>query len=255
MLKPPDQDHDIGDKIIRAFSQSIKLNPNTIKLKEEHLDSHMSLNLTPEESEKRDIMLKLPDQDLDAKRESDVLEIELQKQLLKKEREKEVNDLEIEIIKSREENQADVDTQDRDIGDKIIRAFSQPIKSNPHTKKLKHLDSRMSLNLTPEQSEKRVIMLGFCVSLILLGACSILTSMGIYQRLQKEEQKFTIHKKHTKSKTYRISSYSFRKNYSFFNLEIVPNSNISIFTNSEVLNKSVTFFILFLDFFLPTWPY
>ena len=109
MLKPPDQDHDIGDKIIRAFSQSIKLNPNTKKLKEEHLDSHMSLNLTPEESEKRDIMLKPPDQDLDAKRESDVLEIELQKQLLKKEREKEVNDLEIEIIKSREENQADVD--------------------------------------------------------------------------------------------------------------------------------------------------
>ena len=24
---------------------------------------------------------------------------------------------------------------------------------------------------------------------------------------------------------------------------------------SEVPNKSVTFFILFLDFFLPTWPY
>jgi len=46
---------------------------------------------------------------LDAEREKDVLEIELQKQLLKKEREKEVNDLEIQIIKSREENQADVD--------------------------------------------------------------------------------------------------------------------------------------------------
>ena len=86
MLKPPDQDHDIGDKIIRAFSQSIELNPNTKKLKEEHLDSHMSLNLTPEESEKRVIMLKTPDQYLDAKREKDVLEIELQKQLLKKER-------------------------------------------------------------------------------------------------------------------------------------------------------------------------
>ena len=201
MLKPPDQDHDIGDKIIRAFSQSIKLNTNTKELKEEHLDSHMSLNLTPEESEKRVIMLKPPDQDLDAKREKDVLEIELQKQLLKKEREKEVNDLEIEIIKSREENQADVDTQNHDIGDKIIRAFSQPIKPNPHTKKRKEeLDSHMSLNLTPEQSEKRVIMLGFCLSLILLGACSILTSMGIYQRLQKEDQKFTIHNKHTESK-------------------------------------------------------
>ena len=187
-MKPPDQDHDIGDKIIRAFSQSIKLNPNTKKLKEEHLDSHMSLNLTPEESEKRVIMLKPP-------------EIELQKQLLKKEREKEVNDLEIEIIKSQEENQADVDTQDHDIGDKIIRAFSQPIKPNPHTKKRKEeLDSHMSLNLTPEQSEKRVIMLGFCLSLILLGACSILTSMGIYQRLQKEDQKFTILNKHTESK-------------------------------------------------------
>ena len=204
MLKPPDQDHDIGDKIIRAFSQSIKLNPNTKKLKEEHLDSHMPLNLTPEESEKRVIMLKPPDQDLDAKREKDVLEIELQKQLLKKEREKEVNDLEIEIINSREENQADVDTQDHDIGDKIIRAFSQPIKPNPHTKKLKHLDSHMSLNLTPEQSEKRVIMLGFFLSLILLGVCSILTSMGIYQRLQKEDQKVTIHNKHTESKTYTI---------------------------------------------------
>lgn len=46
---------------------------------------------------------------LDAEREKDVLEIELQKQLLKKEREKEVNDLEIQIIKSREENQANVD--------------------------------------------------------------------------------------------------------------------------------------------------
>ena len=90
--------------------------------------------------------------------------------------------------------------QNNDIGDKIIRAFSQPIKSNPHTKKLKHLDSHMSLNLTPEQSEKRVIMLGFCLSLILLGACSILTSMGIYQRLQKEDQKFTIRNKHTESK-------------------------------------------------------
>ena len=190
MLKPPDQDHDIGDKIIRAFSQSIQLNPDTKKLKEEHLDSHMSLNLTPEESEKRVIMLKPPDQDLDAMRE-----------LLKKERKKEVNYLEIEIIKSQEENQADVDTQDHDIGDKIIRAFSQPIKPNPHTKKRKEeLDSHMSLNLTPEQSEKRVIMLGFCLSLILLGACSILTSMGIYQRLQKEDQKFTIHNKHTESK-------------------------------------------------------
>ena len=92
--------------------------------------------------------------------------------------------------------------QDHDIGDKIIRAFSQPIKLNPHTKKLKHLDSHMSLNLTPEQSEKRVIMLGFCLSLILLGACSILTSMGIYQRLQKEDQKITIHNKHIESKTY-----------------------------------------------------
>ena len=94
--------------------------------------------------------------------------------------------------------------QNNDIGDKIIRAFSQPIKSNPHTKKLKHLDSHMSLNLTPEQSEKRVIMLGFCLSLILLGACSILTSMSIYQRLQKENQKITIHNKHTESKTYII---------------------------------------------------
>ena len=94
--------------------------------------------------------------------------------------------------------------QNNDIGDKIIRAFSQPIKSNPHTKKLKHLDSHMSLNLTPEQSEKRVIMLGFCLSLILLGACSILTSMSIYQRLQKENQKITIHNKHTESKTYTI---------------------------------------------------
>merc|ERR1712223_404829 len=46
---------------------------------------------------------------LDAEREKDVLEIELQKQLLKKTREKEVNDLEIQIIKSREENQANVD--------------------------------------------------------------------------------------------------------------------------------------------------
>merc|ERR1712012_914808 len=46
---------------------------------------------------------------LDAEREKDVLEIELQKQLLKKQREKEVNDLEIQIIKSREENQANVD--------------------------------------------------------------------------------------------------------------------------------------------------
>jgi len=46
---------------------------------------------------------------LDAEREKDVLEIELQKQLLKKKREKEVNDLEIQIIKSREENQANVD--------------------------------------------------------------------------------------------------------------------------------------------------
>ena len=94
--------------------------------------------------------------------------------------------------------------QNNDIGDKIIRAFSQPIKSNPHTKKLKHLDSHMSLNLTPEQSEKRVIMLGFCLSLILLGACSILTSMSIYERLQKEDQKITIHNKHTESKTYTI---------------------------------------------------
>ena len=94
--------------------------------------------------------------------------------------------------------------QNNDIGDKIIRAFSQPIKSNPHTKKLKHLDSHMSLNLTPEQSEKRVIMLGFFLSLILLGVCSILTSMGIYQRLQKEDQKVTIHNKHTESKTYTI---------------------------------------------------
>ena len=94
--------------------------------------------------------------------------------------------------------------QDLDFGDKIIRAFSQPIKSNPHTKKLKekHFDSHMSLNLTPEQSEKRVLMLGFCLSFILLGACSILTSMGIYQRLQKEDQKFTMHNKRTKSKTY-----------------------------------------------------
>ena len=90
--------------------------------------------------------------------------------------------------------------QNHDIGDKIIRAFSQPIKLNPYTKKFKHLDSHMSLNLTPEQSEKRVIMLGFCLSLILLGACSILTSMGIYQRLQKEDQKFTIRNKHTESK-------------------------------------------------------
>ena len=92
--------------------------------------------------------------------------------------------------------------QNHDIGDKIIRAFSQSIKLNPNTKKLKeeHLDSHMSLNLTPEQSEKRVIMLGFCLSLILLGACSILTSMGIYQRLQKEDQKFTIRNKHTESK-------------------------------------------------------
>ena len=94
--------------------------------------------------------------------------------------------------------------QDHDIGDKIIRAFSSSIKSNPHTKKLKHLDSHMSLNLTPEQSENRVIMLGFCLSLILLGACSILTSMGIYQRLQKEDQKITIHIKHTESKIYTI---------------------------------------------------
>jgi hypothetical protein len=181
MLKPPDQDHDIGEKIISAFTQPIKSNPHTKKLTEEH-------------------------QDLDSKKEKDVLEIELQKQLLKKEREKEVNDLEIEIIKSRKENQANVDAQDHDIGDKIIRAFSQPIKPNPHTKKLKEeqLDSHMSLNLTPEQSEERVIMLGFCLSLILLGVCSILTSMGIYQRLQKEDQKFTIQNKHTESKTYKI---------------------------------------------------
>ena len=145
---------------------------------------------------------------LDAEREKDVLEIELQKQLLKKEREKEVNDLEIQIIKSREENQANVDAQDHDndIGDKIIMAFSLSIKPNPHTKKLKEeqLDSHMSLNLSPEQSEERVIMLGFCLSLILLGVCSILTSMGIYQRLQKEDQKFTIQNKHTESKTYTI---------------------------------------------------
>ena len=183
MLKPPDQDQNICDKIISAFTQPIKLNPHTKKLTEEH-------------------------QDLDSKREKDVLEIELQKQLLKKEREKEVNDLEIEIIKSRKENQANVDAQDHDndIGDKIIMAFSLSIKPNPHTKKLKEeqLDSHMSLNLTPEQSEERVIMLGFSLSLILLGVCSILTSMGIYQRLQKEDQKFTIQNKHTESKTYTI---------------------------------------------------
>merc|ERR1712228_993577 len=46
---------------------------------------------------------------LDAKREKDVLEIELQKQLLKKQKEKERNDLDIQIVKDREENQANVD--------------------------------------------------------------------------------------------------------------------------------------------------
>ena len=89
---------------------------------------------------------------------------------------------------------------------KIIRAFSGAIKQNPHTKNLKEedLDSHLSLYLTPEQSETRVIMLGFCLSLILLAACSILTSMGIYQRLQDDDQKFTIQNKHTESKTYTI---------------------------------------------------
>ena len=96
--------------------------------------------------------------------------------------------------------------QDHDILDKIIRAFSGAIKQNPHTKNLKEedLDSHLSLYLTPEQSETRVIMLGFCLSLILLAACSILTSMGIYQRLQDDDQKFTIQKKHTESKRYTI---------------------------------------------------
>jgi len=45
---------------------------------------------------------------LDAKREKDVLEIELEKQLLKKEKEKERNDLDIQIVKSREENIANI---------------------------------------------------------------------------------------------------------------------------------------------------
>ena len=45
---------------------------------------------------------------LDAKREKDVLEIELQKQLLKKQKEKERNDLDIQIVKSREENIANI---------------------------------------------------------------------------------------------------------------------------------------------------
>jgi len=45
---------------------------------------------------------------LDAEREKDVLEIELQKELLKKQKEKERNDLDIEIVKDREENIADI---------------------------------------------------------------------------------------------------------------------------------------------------
>ena len=46
---------------------------------------------------------------LDAKREKDVLEIELEKQLLQKQKEKERNDLDIEIVKDREENIADIE--------------------------------------------------------------------------------------------------------------------------------------------------
>jgi len=46
---------------------------------------------------------------LDAKREKDVLEITLQKQLLQKQKEKERNDLDILIVKSREENVADIE--------------------------------------------------------------------------------------------------------------------------------------------------
>lgn len=45
---------------------------------------------------------------LDAEREKDVLEIELQKELLKKQKEKERNDLDIQIVKDREENIADI---------------------------------------------------------------------------------------------------------------------------------------------------
>lgn len=45
---------------------------------------------------------------LDAKREKDVLEIELQKQLLKKQKEKERNDLDIVIVRDREQNVADI---------------------------------------------------------------------------------------------------------------------------------------------------
>ena len=47
---------------------------------------------------------------LDAERQKDVLEINLEKDLLKKEKEKEVNDIENRIIKDREENQANVDS-------------------------------------------------------------------------------------------------------------------------------------------------
>ena len=46
---------------------------------------------------------------LDAKREKDVLEIELQKQLLQKQKEKERNDLDIQIVKDREENIANLE--------------------------------------------------------------------------------------------------------------------------------------------------
>merc|ERR1712203_1096545 len=45
---------------------------------------------------------------LDAKREKDVLEITLEKQLLQKQKEKERNDLDILIVKAREENVADL---------------------------------------------------------------------------------------------------------------------------------------------------
>ena len=45
---------------------------------------------------------------LDAEREKDVTEIELQKELLKKQKEKERNDLNIQIVKETEENKANI---------------------------------------------------------------------------------------------------------------------------------------------------